>query len=205
MRKLILLLAMAMLLTVPAWAAAEPEEIPPEPDGSPHRFDITVIREATCAEKGLLAYTCSRCGLTYIGEVPPTGHHDYAVTRTEPTCTEAGSAQHVCARCGDAYTETLPALGHDYAYQYDAEFDQAGAILSCGTWLCSRCGHVLAASEGNVLYYYELEPTPAEGPGPAVPQARTGLWAVLCIAALLVLAAEAALLLRSMDKDRPVR
>lgn len=183
MRKIFALLLALAVLTTPA-LAAEDETPSADPATCAHYFEVTVLREATCSEKGLLAYSCGKCGLTYTAETLPDGAHDYELTDTTATCTQDGEATYTCSRCGDTYTETAeatghvpedapatcvhsqvcvncgqvltPATGHDYAYQYDAERDENGDFLTYGTWKCANCGQTLAATEGNALYYYSL-------------------------------------------------
>ncbi len=183
MRKLFAFLLMAALLTTPALAAGG-DGPAVDPARCAHHFEVSVLREATCSDKGLLAYTCSKCGLTYTAETLPDGDHDYELTGTTATCTEDGDATYTCSRCGDTYTEHITAAGHipedrpatcthsrvcvncgqvlesatghDYAYQYDAERDEDGSFITFGTWQCANCGRVLAATEGNAVYYYGL-------------------------------------------------
>ena len=183
MKKIFACLLAAALFTTPAFAAGE-QTPAQDPSVCAHDFELSVIREATCSEKGLLAYTCGKCGLTYTAETLPDGEHDYELTETTATCTQAGEATYVCTRCGDTYTEAaeasghipedapascvhsqvcarcgevlVPAAGHDYVYQYDAQQDQAGDFTAFGTWKCANCGKTLAATEGNALYYYSL-------------------------------------------------
>ncbi len=183
MRRLFALLIAAILLSTPAYAASG-GSVSVDPDRCAHHFEVTVLREATCAEKGLLAYTCSKCGLTYTAETLPDGEHDYELTETTATCTLDGDATYTCSRCGDTYTEPMtatghvpedrpatcthsrvcancgqvlePATGHDYVYQYDAERTEDGVFITYGTWLCENCGRVLNATEGNAVYYYDL-------------------------------------------------
>ena len=183
MRRFLVFAIAAVLLTVPAFAA-EDADTSADPAVCAHYFEISVIREATCTEKGLLAYSCNKCGLTYTAETLPDGAHDYVLAETTATCTEDGQNTYVCSRCGDTYAEHAPATGHvpddepvscthsqhcslcgeilspatghDYQYQYDAEKDENGDFVSYGTWKCANCGRTLTATEGNALYYYSL-------------------------------------------------
>lgn len=180
MRKLFAFLLIAALLTTPARAASGGVD----PDHCSHHFEVSVLQEGTCADKGLLAYTCSKCGLTYTAETLPSGEHEYELADTTATCTVDGDATYTCTRCGDTYTEHVtatghvpedrpsscthsracvncgqvlePAFGHDYAYQYDAEQAEDGSFLTFGTWQCANCGRTLQATEANALYYYDL-------------------------------------------------
>lgn len=191
MKKLFALLLTALLLTaVPALASAGPDSRSADPATCAHHFEVSVVREATCGQKGLLAYTCAKCGLTYTAETLPTGEHDYALAHTTATCTEDGEATYTCTVCGDSYTEPAPAAGHvpaesadcekgltctvcgqvllpptghQFVYQMDAAFDENGALTDYGTWQCARCGAVMAATRGNAERYYGLAAAPTPG------------------------------------------
>ncbi len=79
-----------------------------------HEYTPTTT-EPTCAEKGLITYTCS-CGDSYTEEIPATGEHtwDDGKITTEPTCTEKGVKTFTCTVCKTAtYTEDVEALKHD--------------------------------------------------------------------------------------------
>lgn len=108
-----------------------------------HEFEVEITEASTCTEKGLLTYSCPKCGLTYTVETVPTGHTPSAAA---PTCADAV----VCTVCG---AELAPATGHTYSYQYDAVKDETGAFTSFGTWKCDVCGDVVDATEGNAVYY----------------------------------------------------
>lgn len=195
MRKLILLLAAALLLATPVRASEGPDSRSPDPDGCAHSFADTVVVRANCSQPGLTAYTCSLCGFTYTEQTPVNGEHDYVLMDTSVSCTEPGTAYYTCSLCGDAYTEPIPAaghtpdreapgctdgvrctvcgelleraLGHDYAYQFDAQPDGEGGFVSYGTWRCANCGDVLAATRGNAVYYSAGETAFSEGTVPS--------------------------------------
>ncbi len=185
MRKLILLFVAALALRAPAYPAPSPGPSPAvDPSVCAHHFQVSVVREATCVDKGLLAYTCAKCGLTYTAETLPTGEHTYEQTGRTVTCTEDGEITYTCSVCGDSYTESaaaqghvpdreapdcenavrcsvcgetlVPAEGHDYEYQYDAVRAPDGTFTDFGTWRCAKCGRTLAATEGNAAFYYSL-------------------------------------------------
>ena len=78
-----------------------------------HEYTPTTT-EPTCAEKGLITYTCS-CGDSYTEEIPATGVHtwDDGKITTEPTCTEKGVKTFTCTVCKTAtYTEDVETLKH---------------------------------------------------------------------------------------------
>ena len=270
MRKLFALILAAALLTTPVLAAGESEDTgstAADPAVCAHHFELTVLREATCADKGLVAYTCSKCGLTYTSETLADGEHDYELARTTATCTEAGKNTYVCTRCGDTYQEDAPAAGHvpdgqpascthsqscsvcgeilepatghDYQYQYDAQQDEDGTYISYGTWKCANCGRTLAATEGNALYYASVpterpasatdaltdadaasatdadtgagdedspaEPSPETEDSAGAPDPKNGMWLVVSAIALVLIVAEAVVLVRSLSKKKVER
>ena len=198
MKKAIALLLAAFLLTTPALASAGPDSRSVDPAVCAHHFEVSVVKQATCSQKGLLAYTCAKCGLTYTAEtLPDEDAHEYALTDSTAGCTEDGENVYTCALCGASYTEPAPATGHvpsaeaagcvepvvctvcgevltpasghDYQYQYDARFDEDGALVGFGTWKCANCGDVMAATEGNAREYYGLTEAPSPEGAPEAP------------------------------------
>ncbi len=190
MKRLILLFTAAVLALAAPAAYAAPSPAPsPAPTACPHHFEVSVVKQATCVDKGLLAYTCAKCGLTYTAETLPTGQHDYVQSDSTVTCTEDGQITYTCSVCGESYTEPvqapghvpdreapdcdaavvctvcgqvlIPAPGHDYRYQYDAVRAPDGSFSDYGTWLCANCGRTLAATKGNAEFYYSLLDEPA--------------------------------------------
>ncbi len=187
MKKILAIVLMAAVLVCPAFAsgaAAATTATASQADCN-HAFSVEITKEATCTEKGLLTYTCSLCGLTYTVETVPTGEHSYVASVKDATCTEDGAITYTCSVCGDSYTEVIPAaghtpsaaaatctepvvctvcgtvleeaVGHSYTYQYDAVVNEDGTYADFGTWKCDVCGDVVAATEGNAVYYYSLQ------------------------------------------------
>ncbi|MBQ6165591.1 MAG: hypothetical protein IJK23_14060, partial [Clostridia bacterium] len=84
--------------------------------------DGTVSKEATCAEKGELLYTCTVCGAEKKEAVAidPDNHADYAThieNAKKATCEKAGyTGDTVCDACGKIVTSgsELAPLGHDW-------------------------------------------------------------------------------------------
>ena len=161
MKRIIPFLLTAALLTVPALAAEDGADA-----ACAHSFEAAVVTEATCAEKGLLAYTCAKCGLTYTAETMPTGQHDYALTDSTATCTQPGEDIYTCSVCGDTYAEAVPAVGHTPA--------EGGAPCTEGV-ICAVCGQEIAAPTGHSYAYQPGQ----QGEGADEP--APGLWrCVLC-------------------------
>ena len=153
MKKILAIVLMAAVLVCPAFASGEPAAQTTQAAAQTaqadcnHDFKVEITTAATCTEKGLLTYSCSKCGLTYTVETVPTGHKPSAAAAT---CTDAV----VCTVCG---TVLEPATGHTYSYQYDAEQNEDDTFASFGTWKCDVCGDVVPATEGNAVYYYGLQ------------------------------------------------
>lgn len=76
-----------------------------------------VIREATCAQKGLKWYSCGVCGSSTAVEYEDWGNHaaGYRVSaRVSATCEDNEKVSYVCVGCGNTYDTTIPgtATGH---------------------------------------------------------------------------------------------
>ncbi len=174
MKKILAIVLMAAVLVCPAFASGEAQApaaaapaaaapaaaAPAETAQAPH-YVLQVITPATCTTNGVSAYVDGSTGeVLFTFETAATGHVPSA---EEPTCTEAV----VCTQCGEVLE---PALGHSYTYQFDAVQNEDGSFASFGTWKCDNCGDVVAATEGNAVYYYT---TPAE-PAPAASGEASG-------------------------------
>lgn len=75
------------------------------PINSNHKYaEGDVIREATCAEPGLIELRCERCYGHFTYEEIPTIEHTYVTPwygRVDPTCTTSGSEYNDCIACGE--------------------------------------------------------------------------------------------------------
>lgn len=89
-------------------------------NGTPYDPDETVVKNATCTEKGSATYTCKVCKKTWTEEIPTLSgdgkHHFEEIIDTAATCTKPGKAHKECSICKEkqeAYT--IPAahkFGH---------------------------------------------------------------------------------------------
>ncbi len=224
MKKILAIVLMTMLLVTPVFASGEATAEAPaaeaatavaasvaEPECN-HAFTVEVTAEATCTEKGLLTYACSKCGLTYTVETLPTGHAPSAVAAT---CDQ----DVVCLNCGEVMEA---AIGHAYEYQYDAVTAEDGSYVSYGTWACTNCGDVIDATEGNAVYYAQetaaatsgeaasaevSEETAAEA---AVEVANPNYdpdgynWASICLTLAIIIVVVGAVLMLSFGKKKKV-
>lgn len=87
----------------------------PISDYCAHKWDSGVVtKDATCTEKGEIAYTCTVCGEKRIEETEASGH-EWGEWQTvqEATCTEQGTKERTCSRCSETEMEKVPAQGHD--------------------------------------------------------------------------------------------
>lgn len=149
MKKILAIILMTAVLVCPAFASGEAAAAPAaaETAAAPH-YTLQVIEPATCTENGVSAYVDSSTGdVLFTFETAATGHVPSA---SAPTCTDPV----VCEKCGEVLE---PAIGHNYTYQFDAVQNEDGSFASFGTWKCENCGDVVAATEGNAVYYYGAE------------------------------------------------
>lgn len=179
-----------------------------------HSYVVTVT-PATCTEQGFTTHTCSVCGDSYKDTVTEVTGHSYAGEVTPATCTEQGFTTHVCGNCGDSYVDTYTeAGGHNYQYQYDAvvAYDEAGSAAgyeSYGTWMCENCGDVVAASEGNAIFYMESVLDAGEDAEAPVASASSGSsisdagWVTLEVIMVIVLVVECIALMLTFEKKKP--
>ena len=137
-----------------SYVAAQPE--------CAHSYE-GVTTEPTCAEDGVITYTCANCGDSYTETIPATGH-SYNAEVTAPTCTESGYTTYSCPACGDSYVaDETAALDHSYNAEVTAPTCTEGGHT---TYSCSACGDSYVADETAALgHSYEgvtTEPTCAE-------------------------------------------
>ena len=104
--------------------------------GHDYASDVTA---PTCTAGGYTAYTCSRCGHSYVGDETAALGHDYAAVVTAPTCTDGGYTTYTCSRCGHSYVgDETAALGHDWS---EASYSWSPDLSTCtGTRVCACCG-----------------------------------------------------------------
>ena len=222
MKKILAIVLMTMLLVTPALASGEPAAQAPaaaatvaapvaEPECN-HAFTVEQTAVATCTEKGLLTYACSKCDLTYTVETLPIGHAPSAAAATCDTDV-------VCLNCGEVLEA---AIGHAHEYQYDAVIAEDGSYISYGTWLCANCGDVTEATEGNAVYYYGQQEAAASGETSAEASSEASAeaapaeaapanpnydpyaynWASICLTVAIVIVVVGAVLMLSFGKKK---
>lgn len=226
MKKILAIVLMTALLVCPVFASgeatAETPAAAPAAEAAPvaaeaecnHAFTVEETAAATCTEKGLLTYECSKCGLSYTVETLPTGH---APSAAAATCDQ----DVVCGLCGEVLEA---AVGHAYTYQNDYVQAEDGTFASFGTWACDNCGDVVEATEGNAVYYAGLEAEPAasgeasgeasaDASAEAAPAAEIANpnydpaaynWTSICLTIAIVIVVVGAVLMLSFGKKKKV-
>ncbi len=139
-------------------------------DGSPlgHNYSSKITKVATCTEKGIKTYTCSRCSHSYTEAIEKGPHKEVTIPAVEATCAKTGlTAGKKCSVCNtitvvQTTTEKKPhtwtaadcdsaktcsvcgasdgsALGHNYS----SKITKAATCTEKGikTYTCSRCSH----------------------------------------------------------------
>lgn len=105
----------ASLVSVPVNYAVNAAVAPEECE---HSYDAGVETLApTCAEDGVMTYTCALCGETKTEAIPATGEHSWndGVVTQEPTVDAEGVKTYTCSVCGETKTEAiekLPSTSH---------------------------------------------------------------------------------------------
>ena len=123
-----------------------------------HVYDnFTVISKATCTEKGVKEFKCTKCGEIKTVEEEAKGHFYKEKTTEVATCTSEGVKTFRC-ECGDKYTESYSMR----VYTADEIFTLAecavGEILTyskSGSELSLGTGIVLS-SDGKILTNYHV-------------------------------------------------
>ncbi|MBR4881128.1 MAG: hypothetical protein IKU19_04300, partial [Clostridia bacterium] len=103
-----------------------------------HAYTSKVTKAATCAEDGVMTYTC-RCGESYTEVIPATGHNYTGTVTKEATCGEDGVMTYTCQNCGDSYTEAIAGGEHTY------DTGSTTTLPTCTdegvkTYTCTVCG-----------------------------------------------------------------
>lgn len=104
--------------------------------------DGQLIKEATCTEAGVKAYTCQDCGLARIESIPALGHQieDVWSVEKEATCTETGIESKLCSKCGYAdQSRPVEAVGHTFT-DWELVKSPNCTDKGCEQRQCSACG-----------------------------------------------------------------
>ncbi len=104
----------------------------------------SVVKEATCTEKGEMRCVCERCEKTLETQaITELGHQEstrYVVT-VEATCTEKGEKELRCRRCEHVMqTVEVPALGHRPSSTPTVTVPATCTVEGEAEYPCTRCG-----------------------------------------------------------------
>ena len=108
------------------------------------QLEETVIKEATCTEKGEKNVKCNLCGADLgTQEIPALGHEfGKAEVVKEATCTEEGKTVQKCSRCDQTIEESIPKKDHE---SDGGKVTKEATCTSTGvkTYSCKNCGKEL--------------------------------------------------------------
>ena len=79
-----------------------------------HKLQETVMKPATCTEKGEIKVTCANCDFEEIKYTDALGHNMVNGESTLPTCLTNGLTSKHCTRCDHHEDTVIPALGHNW-------------------------------------------------------------------------------------------
>ena len=114
-----------------------------------HTWDEgNITKEADCKEKGVMTYTCRKCGATKTEDIPMTEHTwDEGEVTTAPTCNKPGVRTYTCSVCKATRTEAIKATGHlhtEIRNKKDASCTENGYT---GDTYCKDCEELLKKGE----------------------------------------------------------
>ncbi len=137
--------------------------------------DWTVIKAATCTEKGKREKICSKCGDKVIETIKATGHSYGAWQTKTVTCTEDGYKRRVCSVCKEEEKEVQKATGHrrTKTEKKSSNFVNTGyekvTCLDCGKVVKNKTIAKLTCKKGSVYtvgdYKYKIVNNAVNGKG----------------------------------------
>ena len=110
----------------------------------PHTWDVgKVTTPATCEEKGVKTYTCTKCGATQTEEIAATGHQNTEVRDAkEATCEKAGyTGDTYCLKCKKKISTGTEIAKKPHAWDA-GEVTTPATYTKTGikTYICKVCG-----------------------------------------------------------------
>ena len=114
----------------------------------------TIVKEATCTEKGSKTVQCKTCTETTTVEIPVAEHSWKYKAAEDATCVTAGwKGGDVCATCGEARTASnvIAATGnHDF--EYDSKVSDATCTAKrVNLYKCKDCEVTEEREDGSLL------------------------------------------------------
>ncbi len=87
-----------------------------------HAWGVFItVKDATCAEEGVMSRLCPLCGETEEKTVPKTAH-EYQSTTVSPVGGKPGYIEYECSVCGDTYQEDIE-LEYSTGFEYEVNDD----------------------------------------------------------------------------------
>lgn len=119
-----------------------------------HKLQETVIKPATCTEKGEIKVTCANCDFEEIKYTDALGHNMVNGESTLPTCLTNGLTSKHCTRCDHHEDTVIPALGHHWI-----DVAEKGHWDTKLVWVayheCRKCG--FQTEDDDVILLHSLE------------------------------------------------
>ena len=139
--------------------------VPIDPNAHDLDYDNAyVLKEATCAEPGVIRVTCKLCGKhVYQSKTAEHTWGEMGDVTKDPTCTEDGEIEFTCTACDATKKEPIEKLGHDWGE--DQVKDDGVTIYH----VCKRC------QAEEILGIVEHEHEPQVVPGVEPTCTETGL------------------------------
>ncbi len=78
-----------------------------------HIWDVEIVKDPTCTEKGEKKKTCTECGAKET-EIERARHSLITLMKIPATCTVAGTVYKACQNCEYTTEESIAPLGHKY-------------------------------------------------------------------------------------------
>lgn len=139
-----LLMVIIMIVCVLSFSACNQDNTPPVDNTCQHSFgDWTMIKQATCIEKGELVRVCSKCSAKEKTTVSKTDVHTEVVdAAVSPTCEATGLTEGKHCSCCDAVIieqTIIEAPGHEFT-NYVSDNNAKCGVDGTKTATCNRDG-----------------------------------------------------------------
>jgi len=127
MKKIVAMVTMLFLCTLLSGCACK------------HTFESVVVRNASCAECGIIRYTCTKCNAQYDDYVPQSGDHKYSAKEIlSATCSTQGFKIYKCSTCGKTYSEKTP-TNASHTYVVDSIKEATCTTSGTKSYKCTGC------------------------------------------------------------------
>lgn len=134
-----------------------------------HTYESNVVTAATCTEKGVQAYTCTKCDHMYTAYID-LQEHSYGENEVTlaATCMQPGTAQQSCTHCGAGKTVELAVTDHTPGEPYTVQEANCTAEGSRSA-TCALCAQVFVVETLPVNDVHDMQETMLRQPSCADP------------------------------------